>query len=319
MSPHATARNGAVRTVSRGAEQRSSPFGEIDTAGDDLALPPPEQLARGNFELVIRRLADDIAFGSDNSRLLGSGLEYAGSRPYVPGDSVRLLNWRLSARTAKPYVREYEALKRTSIYIVVDTSASMTVTSVARSKHALSIWIASALALLAQRRMSPVAIVGGGERTAPVVPSLSRTDLQRALEPLRCARDHEPTRVGERVADIALRASRASVLVVLSDLHDPQAIPALRNASQRHDCLVLHTVDPTELAPLRAGFVRAREAESGRMSTMSPRGFFAREHDVRGELLRAGADYLRIRTDESFIPILRRFFATRGSLVRGRG
>ena len=47
---------------------------QSDAAGD-LALPPPEQLARGDFDIVVRRLADDIAFGSDNSRLLGSGLE----------------------------------------------------------------------------------------------------------------------------------------------------------------------------------------------------------------------------------------------------
>jgi len=285
----------------------------------DLRLPPPEQLARGDFDLVIRRLADDIAFGSDNSRLLGSGLEYAGSRPYVPGDSVRLLNWRLSARTAKPYVREYEALKRTSMYFVVDTSTSMTVTSVVRSKHALALWIASALALVAQRRMSPVAIVGGGERTAPVIPSLSRTDLQRAIEPLRLTQVHEATRVGDRVRDIALRAARASVVVILSDLHDPAAIPAIRSASQRHDCLVVHTVDPAEVSPLRAGFLRVREAESQRTWTMTPRHSFSRETDVRGELLRAGADYLRLRTDEPFVPSLRRFFATRGSLVRGRG
>ena len=87
----------------------------------DLDLPAPESLARGDFDLVLRRLADDLAFGSDASRLVGSGLEYASSRPYVPGDSVRLLNWRLTARTGKPFVREYEALKRTAVYIVVDT------------------------------------------------------------------------------------------------------------------------------------------------------------------------------------------------------
>jgi len=65
----------------------------------DLDLPAPESLARGDFDIVIRRLADDLAFGSDTSRLVGSGLEYASSRPYIPGDSVRLLNWRLTART----------------------------------------------------------------------------------------------------------------------------------------------------------------------------------------------------------------------------
>jgi len=285
----------------------------------DLALPPPAQLARGDFDIVVRRLADDIAFGSDNSRLLGSGLEYAGSRPYVPGDSVRLINWRLSARTAKPYVREYEALKRTCVHIVVDTSSSMSTTSIARSKQDVAVWIAAALSLVAQRRLSPVALVGGGERTPRMMPTLARNDIQRALEPMRLARAGESTRVGERVADTALRAGRASVIVVLSDLHDAGVVPAVRQAAQRHDCLVIHTVDPTEIAPLRAGFLRAREAETGRVFTVTGRTAFGRGDDVRGELLRAGADYLRIATNERFIPPLRRFLATRGSLVRGRG
>lgn len=156
----------------------------------DLNLPAPESLARGDFDIVIRRLADDLAFGSDTSRLLGSGLEYASSRPYIPGDSVRLLNWRLTARTGRAYVREYEALKRTSVYIFIDTSASMAVRSVARSKHDLAIWIASALGLVAQRRMSPVALVGAGERTVALVASLSRNDLWQSLE--RCARMISP-------------------------------------------------------------------------------------------------------------------------------
>jgi hypothetical protein len=165
----------------------------------DLDLPAPESLARGDFDIVIRRLADDLAFGSDTSRLVGSGLEYASSRPYIPGDSERLLNWRLTARTGRAFVREYEALKRTSAYLVVDTSASMAVSSAARTKHDLAVWIASALGLVAQRRMSPVAVVGAGERSVPLAASLSRNDLWNALEPLRAHDFAEGTSLGERL------------------------------------------------------------------------------------------------------------------------
>ena len=53
-------------------------------------LRKPDELARGDFEMVVRRLADDLAFGADNSLFVGGGLEYAGSRPYQPGDPVRM-------------------------------------------------------------------------------------------------------------------------------------------------------------------------------------------------------------------------------------
>ena len=288
-------------------------------ASTDLDLPAPESLARGDFDIVVRRLADDLAFGSDTSRLLGSGLEYAGSRPYIPGDSVRLLNWRLTARTGRAFVREYEALKRTSAYLVVDTSASMAVASTARSKHDLAVWIASALGLIAHRRMGPVAVVGAGERAVPLVASLSRNDLWNSLEPLRARDFAEGTTLAARLRSTAMRATRASLFVVLSDLHDPEAVPAIRSAAQRHDVAVLHLLDPAETAPLRAGFFRAREAETGRTFLGTSRTRLADPDATRAELLRSGADYLRLVTDQPFIPPLRHFLGSRGMFARGRG
>ncbi|MDG1358807.1 MAG: DUF58 domain-containing protein, partial [Phycisphaerales bacterium] len=64
-------------------------------------LGPPEELAHGDFEMVVRRLADDLAFGTDTSLFTGSGLEYAQSRPYEPGDPVKQIDWRMSARTSR--------------------------------------------------------------------------------------------------------------------------------------------------------------------------------------------------------------------------
>ena len=98
-------------------------------------LGPPDELAHGDFEMVVRRLADDLAFGTDTSLFTGAGLEYAQSRPYEPGDPVKQIDWRISARTSRTYVKEYEALKRIDVNILVDTSASMSVGSTRITKH----------------------------------------------------------------------------------------------------------------------------------------------------------------------------------------
>ncbi len=124
---------------------------------------------------------------------MGSVLEYAQSRPYEPGDSIRQFDWRLTAKTGKPYVKQYETLKRIAVYLVIDTSSSMSVSSIPFSKHDMAIWMASAIGLVAQRRLSPVAVVGGGQRETRLEPSLAQGDLWRAIEPLRaCMR--EPNR-----------------------------------------------------------------------------------------------------------------------------
>lgn len=282
-------------------------------------LKKPDELARGDFEMVVRRLAEDLAFGADNSLFVGGGLEYAGSRPYQPGDPVRMLNWRLTARTGIPFVKEYEALKRTNVYIVVDTSASMAVTSQPLSKHDLAVWIAAAVGLIAQRRMSPVAVVGAGARETRIEPSLSRGDLWRAMEPLRTGDLGEPTRLAERLRKLVARVDRTALMVVLSDLHDPDALGALKHAAQGHDCLALHLQDPAESGALRAGFFRGQESETGRTFLGRSATAWSAADDMKRELIRCGVDYLRLRTDQSVIPALRHFLASRGGLMRGRG
>lgn len=291
----------------------------VQPASDTQTLPAPDTLARENFDMVVRRLADDLALGTDSSLFMGGGLEYAGSRAYEPGDSVRAIHWRLTARMGRAFVRQYEALKRTCVYIVVDTSASMAVSSTAISKHDLGVWVAASIGLVAQRRMSPTAVIGAGARGGEMPASLSRTDLWAGVEPLRRRDYAEGTSLAATLERVAGRAVKRSLIAVVSDLHDPGAVRAIRRAAQRHDCMVLHTLDPIEVEGARAGFVRAQEAETGRVWFLSRRGGDTDDGTLRSQLLRCGADYARLRTDMPFVPVLRRFLTTRGAASRGRG
>ncbi|MCA9298842.1 MAG: DUF58 domain-containing protein [Phycisphaerales bacterium] len=280
-------------------------------------LRSPEELARIDFEMVVRRLADDLAFGSDNSLFMGGGLEYASSRPYQPGDSVRLLNWRLSARTGQAFTKEYEALKRTNVHILVDTSASMVVGSTALTKHDIAVWAAGAIGLVAQRRLSPVAIIGAGDREVRAAPSLARNDLWRALEPLRLPDRAEGTRLSERLGVLLAHASRQSVIIVLSDLHDPDAVSMLRKAGHLHDCAVIHLQDPSETGALRAGFFHGRESETATSFLGWSGRRWASTDEVRRDLVRAGIDHLHLGTEDPLVPRLRHFLESRGGLARG--
>ena len=151
--------------------------------GTGIALPPPEALGHHEFEMVVRKLANDLAHGADESIFVGSGLEYAQSRPYEAGDSIQSMDWKISARTGTPFVKEYDTLKRVPVQIVVDTSGSMVASSGSLSKYAMSTWIAAAIGLVAQRRMSPTRLIGGGARKLPSQTSLSRGALMLAKKP----------------------------------------------------------------------------------------------------------------------------------------
>ncbi len=88
-----------------------------------LQLEPVDQLDARQFLIVIKQLADNLLYGSDLSAYVGSGIEYAQSRLYEPGNSVKSIDWRVTGRARKFHVKEYESPKQMAAYLPVDTSA----------------------------------------------------------------------------------------------------------------------------------------------------------------------------------------------------
>ena len=129
------------------------------------------------FLIAIKRLADSLSYGTDASPFLGTGTEYVQSRLYQPGDPVRSIDWRITARTRKYHVKEFETPKRMPCYLLVDSSASMTISSYKRSKYATAVYMAGGLAFACLDRISPVAVMGVGETEIRYTPSLSRDKI----------------------------------------------------------------------------------------------------------------------------------------------
>ena len=282
-------------------------------------LPTADRLNARQFHIAVKRLADSLSYGTDRSPFLGSGIEYAQSRPYQYGDSVRAIDWRVTARVGSVYVKEYEAPKSLPCHLLIDTSASMTVGSTPRTKYALAVHVAGGLAFAALDRVSPVGVLGVGERELRVVPTLSRDQVLRWLHLLRTFRYDEPTAIGRRVAALAPSLGSRCLVIVLSDLHDPGAIPALKLLAQRHDVIVLRMRDPAEQGVRGGGLVMAGEAETGRLFVTRSRKTFIEPDAYAGDLKKSGVDHLVLRTDRPFVADLRAFLKARGGLGGKRG
>jgi uncharacterized protein (DUF58 family) len=275
-----------------------------------------EPLAARQFVIAVRRLADDLSYGLDGSRFLGSGIDYVQSRLYQPGDPVKSIDWRVTARSAKVHVKEYEAQRRIAAWILIDTSASMIVSSVARSKYELALHVAGGLALACLDRTSPVGVLGCGSRDVRVEPSLAKDQVLQWLLRLRRHAFDESTHITRRLQQLRPTLPSRSIVIVCSDLHEEGAVHALALLAQQHEVAVVQFQDPAEVHLRGRGFVRGQEAETGRafVTRGAPLLDPAR---VEQELRRGGVDHMLVRTDQPFVHRLRQFFRARG--LSGRG
>jgi uncharacterized protein (DUF58 family) len=270
------------------------------------------------FELSVKQLADSLDFGPDDSIYHGSGLEYSQSRAYLPGDSVKLIDWRVSARTGKYYVKEYQEPRQIPLYLLLDTSASMCISSLRLSKYAWAVRIAAGIALAAQSRLMPVGLIACGERPMRISPTLGRNDVMQWAHRLRRHGYLEATRLGHRVRELLPTLKRRSALIVLSDLHDPDALAALRLVAQEHECMVLHFRDPAESGVRGAGLFRGREAETGRSFFATGLSRWLRGSDVKTRLTRHAVEYLLLEIHRPILAPLRAFLKARGSQTGAR-
>ncbi|MEZ6096980.1 MAG: DUF58 domain-containing protein [Pirellulaceae bacterium] len=276
-----------------------------------------ETLDSRQFHIAVRALADSLSYGTDASPFLGSGTDYVQSRLYQPGDAVRAIDWRITARTAKYHVKEFETPKRMPCYLLVDTSASMTISSVKRSKYETAVFIAGGIALACLDRISPVAVLGVGERELRYSPSLSRDKILQWLHKLRRYDHQEITGITERIRELGPQLLTRSLIVVLSDLHQPESIQPLKRLGQKHDVVVIQTIDPAESNLTGAGFIRGREAETGRLLTTRGRNMGLNQDALEQEMKRGRVDLFPVKTNEPYAWRLRHFFKSRGLLGRG--
>ena len=269
------------------------------------------------FLIAIRRLADNFNYGTDRSPFLGSGIEFVQSRKYQYGDPIRSIDWRVTARTGKIYVKEYETPKQMPCYLILDTSSSMIVSSHTRSKYSTALHIAGGLAMACLDRVSPVGLITTGVQEYRVEPSLAKDRVMQWLHRLRRFKMDEQTLLGQRLRHLCAQLKSRALIIVLSDLHAPDIIPTLTRSAQQHDVVVIQLRDRAEHEIPGAGFMRAREPETGRSYVTYGRRALIDQEPIDQSLKRRGIDHFVVDTDTPFSHHLRWFFKSRGILGKG--
>ena len=304
-------------------------------------------------ELRTNRLVNDTMVGAYLSHFKGRGMDFEELREYIPGDDVRDIDWNVTNRLGRPFVKRYREERELAAVLAVDVSGSSAFGSGNLSKREYAAEVAATLALSATRNGDKVALLLFTEEVELFIPPRKgrRHILRIVREMLAFEPKNRGTDIPAALAFLNHALPRRSIVFLLTDFLESNGAPASGPASgvaepgrrpalqlstkrdviqelgitnTRHDLVCLHLHDPRESRLPDAGLLTIEDAETGEMLELdSHRGAvrerFASLNEERLEQLDqslnlTAVDTLRLSTVEPFAQKLQRFFEIR----RGR-
>ncbi len=275
------------------------------------------------IQIRTQKLVAELLAGAYHSAFKGQGLEFVEVREYQPEDDARRIDWNITARTNRPYVKNYHEERQLTVMLVVDISASSYFGTGLRRKNAIIAEIGALLAFSAienNDRIGLILFTDGVEKYVP-----PKIGLRHTLRIIRELLTFEPKRRGtdiEQALSFLGRVQRKNcVCFLLSDFLSSGYEQALKIASKRFDLITVRISDPREGLLPGLGLFRVRDLESEEIrwvdtSSLAVRDRFAGRAEARAKGLaqtmsRLGVGYIPIRTDHPYTEAIRCYFDRR--------
>jgi uncharacterized protein (DUF58 family) len=285
------------------------------------------------LEIRARRRVEDVFAGQYHSAFRGQGVEFAEVREYEPGDDIRTIDWNVTARTGKPFIKRFSEERQLTIVLVPDLSGSGRFGTRERTKGRLIVETAAVLAMAAARNGDRVGLLPFADKPGAFLPpKRSRSQVLRVIRELLAA-DIAGTGGGlpETLRTLDRLLHRRAIVFVLSDFLDEPADPAdraqpawLRPAQRlasRHELIALTVSDPAERNMPPLGLVELEDAETGRRTLIDAGSASLRrrleaaarraDDTLIRQLRSAGVDRVALSTDRSPGDDLARYFHAR--------
>lgn len=285
---------------------------------------PKEILRRVNqIEIQTRSVVNNLFAGEYHSVFKGQGMEFAEVREYQAGDEVRSIDWNVTARVGRPFVKIFDEERELTVVLVVDASASGAFGSGQRMKGEAGVEISALLAFSAIINNDRVGLLIFTEDVEVYIPP--KKGRKHVLRVIRELLYFQPRGTGTSIAGaleyVNRLVRRRSVFFLISDFIDRDYARALKLVRRRHDLICITLVDPRERELPDMGFLSLRDTESGEqmlVDTGSPeirRQFADRQlrlENGRADLFRRlRIDEVKVDVSQSYLDPLVRFFQTR--------
>ena len=277
------------------------------------------------LKLAAFNLSEGMRTGSFRSCFRGQGMEFDGVREYEAGDDIRSIDWNVTARSGKPFVKLYREERELTVFLVVDDSLSMTTGTTDRSRRDAALEASALLAFACEYTASPVgSVVFDGAVGRVFKPRTGRDHLLAMLSDLeRRSRSTTGSALSAAIAGASRVLRSRALVVIISDFRAAGYEKDLGILSRRHDVLAIRTTTVCDTTLPSAGFLSFRDPESGLVRdfpTSSPSFRLYWERENREALARWEQRCLRLGVSPLVLPIeqdcgtiLTRFFSGRRS------
>lgn len=260
-----------------------------------------------------RKRVNSTVKGGYRSSFKGQGLEFVESRQYIPGDDVRRIDWKLTARAGEPYVKEFQEDRDLTMFLIVDRSSSLNFGTGDDTKAEMLAQLGAAISYLALLNRDSVGLIGFSDDIDHYLPAKkgrahSYRVIAKLLEP---SRDHRGTNLAKALSFFQSVQHRRAVVFVLSDFMAEGFETGLKAIANRHELITICAKDPGEdnigyggylrLADLeQPGQDRLVKARARRRSPSEPVVVSGKSRDPFDLTLRTDGEWL-----DSFIEFLR--------------
>ena len=276
------------------------------------------------IEIKTKGLSANIFSGEYHSAFKGRGMSFSEVRAYQYGDDVRNIDWNVTARTGTPFIKVFEEEREMTVMLVIDMSRSAFFGTRGQFKSEMMTEICAVLAFSAINNNDKVGVIFFSDRIEKFIPP--KKGRAHILLIIRELLNFEPkgkgTDLSKGLEYLNSVIKKRSTAFLLSDFMSRGYDDALRIASKRHDIVGVHLADLHEQELPSVGLFRAVDAETGERIWLDTDDKYTREQYARwyqdnvkyfkSAFNKTGVDSMSIRTDESYVNALLKFFQKRG-------
>ena len=281
------------------------------------------------IEIKTRGLSQNIFAGEYHTAFKGRGVIFSEVREYQPGDDIRDIDWNVTARHNRPYVKVYEEERELTMMLLIDVSGSSDFGAVGESKKERIAEIAATLAFSSIQNNDKVGVIFFSDHIEKFIPP--KKGRKHILLIIREIIDMVPQSRGTNI-DVALKfmtnvlKKRVSAFLLSDFIDNHDYFSSMSIANRKHDLAAIQVYDRRDATMPNVGLVRVKDMETGadrwidtsssRVRRAFDKAWYDRQQKISSITTRCGVDMISVTTDEDYVKSLLSLFHNRGTTRR---